>query len=128
MKKAISIVLVAVVLAVVVGSFAACNLFKSITVDEAKANLEAAGYTVTVMTGADYAKSEENTYGIVTSQLESYLYAVKGEDAIKMFFFDTVDHAENNGDFIFDKQLTYSGQSNKVYYVATKQARKDAKV
>ena len=82
MKKAISIVLVAVVLAVVVGSFAACNLFKSITVDEAKSNLEAAGYTVTVMTGADYAKSEENTYGIIESQLETYLYAVKGEDAI----------------------------------------------
>ena len=128
MKKVVSLVLVIALFAVIATvSFAGCNLFKSISLDEAKANLEGAGYTVTVMTGKEFVESDRETYTIMESELENYLYAVKGSDEIHMFFFYTINDAERNYDFISDSKLL-EGQKNEVVYLATKQARKDAKV
>ena len=62
--------------------------FLGLTVDEAKANLEEAGYTVTVMDGADYIDSEENQFTmLVSSELDKYLYAEKGDDHEKNRFY-----------------------------------------
>jgi len=128
MKKTVSLLLVVAVLSTVVAMcFAGCNLFKSITLDEAKANLEGAGYEVTVMTGEEFVNSDNETYTITAAELEHYLYAVKGDDVIRMYFFVSVDAASDNYDFMSDSKLL-GGQSNSVVYFATKQARKDAQV
>lgn len=108
--------------------FTGCGLFKEITVEEAKANLEAAGYEVTVMPGIEYVDSDDNPYPfILSSELDYYLYAVKGDDLIHIFFFNSIDIASQNYSFMNDAKLL-SGQHNKVVYLATKQARTDAKV
>ena len=98
------------------------------TPDEAKETLEGAGYTVTVMSGSEFADSDQNTFAIFASDLDSYLYAVKGNDVIYMYFFTDTDTASRNYDFMTAPGDLYGGQSNNVVYFATKQARKDAKV
>ena len=128
MKKTITLLLTAAFLLTVVASFSGCKLFKSMTLDEAKANLEGAGYTVTVMTGQEYVDSDENTFGLTAAELENYLYASKGSDEIYLFFFVDVDTASRNYDFMIAPNKLLGGQSNKVVYFATRQARKDAKV
>ena len=129
MKKALSLFLVALfLLSAVVFSFAGCGLLKSMTPDEAKETLEGAGYTVTVMSGSEFADSDQNTFAIFASDLDSYLYAVKGNDVIYMYFFTDTDTASRNYDFMIAPGDLYGGQSNNVVYFATKQARKDAKV
>ena len=128
MKKTITLLLTAAFLLTVVASFSGCKLFKSMTLDEAKANLEGAGYTVTVMTGQEYVDSDENTFGLMAAELENYLYASKGSDEIHLFFFVDVDTASRNYNFMIAPNKLLGGQSNKVVYFATRQARKDAKV
>ena len=128
MKKTITLLLTAAFLLTVVASFSGCKLFKSMTLDEAKDNLDGAGYTVTVMTGQEYVDSDENTFGLMAAELENYLYASKGSDEIHLFFFVDVDTASRNYNFMIAPNKLLGGQSNKVVYFATRQARKDAKV
>lgn len=128
MKKTISLALAAaILLAIAVVSFSGCR-FEDISLDEAKSNLEGAGYTVTVMSGEEFADSEKNTYMIMSSELNNYLYAVKGSESIHMFFFVNVDIASNNYSFMNGPDGLLGGQNNSVVYFATKQARKDAKL
>ena len=126
MKKTISLVLlVSLTLTAAVVAFAGCNLFKDIKVDEVKANLEKADYAVTVMTGEEYVQQEDADPFISSSELETYLHGVKGNEVMHLFVFKSVDTASRNSD-----SMTYagllSGQSNKVVYYATQQARSDA--
>lgn len=103
-----------------------CGLFKSVTKDEAKENLEKAGYEVRVVDGSEFADSEENPYpSILSSELDYYLEAKKGDDEIHLYFFVDTDIASNNYSFMNDPKLK-SGQSNNVVYFGTKQAIKDA--
>ena len=127
MKKIIAFgVVLCFVLTLSLLCFSGCFLFKSISIDEVKANLENAGYEVTVMSGEDYIESEENPYPtLISSELKEYLYAVKGEDEIHLYFFYTTDDASENYDFMNNSKLK-SGQINDVVYFATKQAKKDA--
>ena len=110
-----------------VGVLSSCNL-KGLTVDEAKANLEAAGYTVTVREGEEFIDSGDCQFdAIFSTELDKYLYAVKGEEKIYMYFFVTVDTASNNYTFMNMNGLR-SGQNNKTVYFGTKQAIKDSKI
>ena len=119
---------VAVLSAVVVASFAGCDLFKSISLDEVKSNLEEAGYEVTVLTSKEFVEQKEEEYPFVLeSELSKYLCAVKGEDKIELFFFTSVDNASDNYNFMHS-DLPKSGQNNEVVYFATKQAKADAKI
>lgn len=111
---------------VLVFALASCGLFKSVTKEEAKANLEAAGYTVNVIEGSAYAESEDNEFMLTASELETYMYAVKGEDKIKMFFFYTVNEASFNSEFMHNFDGLLSGQANELVYFGTRQAIKDA--
>ena len=124
MKKAIfKFAAVALTLALAV-SFAGCGLFFGVAADDAKKNLEAAGYTLTVMDGEDYADSEENKFNVFASELVEYIHAVKGDDEVYLFYFISIDVAESNYNFIhFDKMQ--SGQSNELLYFGTSQALKD---
>ena len=129
MKKTVSLFLVTVfLLSAAVFALSGCGLLKSITPDEAKQTLESAGYTVTVMSGEEYAESDENTYMLFATELDSYLYAVKDSDVIYMYFFTDTDTASRNYDFMIAPDKLLGGQNNNVIYFATKQARKDAKV
>ncbi len=111
----------------VVGILSGCNL-KGLTVDEAKANLEAAGYTVTVRDGEEFVDSGDCQFDTIFSvELEKYLYAEKGEEKIHMYFFVTVDTASRNYDFMYMDGLR-TGQNNKTVYFGTKQAIKDSKI
>ena len=129
MKRIISsLIAVALLAAIAVATLTACGLFKSITFDEAKENLENAGYEVTVMSGEEFVDWEENPYPfIMAHELENYLHAVKDDDEIYLYFFASVDQASDNYEFMTDKKLS-GGQNNKVVYFATKQAKKDAGV
>ena len=89
MKKTLPLLLAVTILVLSVFSFASCDLFKSIELDETKANLEAAGYTVTVMSGLEYVQRDDAFPTIISSELSDYLYAVKGDEQIKIFFFKT---------------------------------------
>ena len=129
MKRIVSIVLVTLFLfALSAFCFGGCGLFKSISLEEAKSNLESAGYEVTVMSGDDFVDLDDNGFPTITSsELKNYLYAVKGEDLIHIFFFYTTDDASDNADFI-DAPKLLRGQTNEVVYLGTKQAQKDAKI
>ena len=124
MKKTIATVALVVLVVVIASSFAACNMFKEIKLDEVKTNLENANYSVTVQTGAEYCAGE-NPYNLSANRLNTYLYAEKGNDVIYVFFFTSTDAASFEKDFIMLNGM-YDGQSNAVLYYATKQARKDA--
>ena len=111
----------------VVGILSGCNL-KGLTVEEAKTNLEAAGYTVTVREGEEFIESGDCEFDtIFSSELEHYLYAEKGEDKIYMYFFININTASNNYTFMTMDGLR-SGQNNKTVYFGTKQAVKDSKI
>lgn len=125
MKKTCSVLLVVTILALSLFFVTGCSLFKGIKLDEVQTNLKNAGYTVTVMTGVEYVETEDAVPAIASYELEKYLYAVKGEDKIHIFFFDTIDTASFNSDFInFSGML--GGQHNEVIYCGTRQAIKDA--
>ena len=124
MKKNIIRIMTFALLLVTMFTLASCS-FKTPTVDESKATLEAAGYTVEVMDGAAYCESEKNTFNLTSGELDKYLYAKKGDDEIYMFYFFSSSQAEFNSSFINYPGLL-SGQSNEMIYYATKQARKDA--
>ncbi len=126
-KTKILILLVAVLMAISVVSLMGCGLFKEIKLSEVQANLKNAGYEVNVMTGEEYVQTEDADPFVSAAELETYLYAVKGNELIHVFFFYTIDQASWANDAMIYPTL-YSGQSNKVVYFATKQARKDAKV
>ena len=126
MKKVISIALITVfILSLAAIGLTGCFLFKTISLDEAKTNLTNAGYEVTVMSGDRYVEKEDAISTIMAHELDNYLYAVKGEEEIHIFFFASVDYASDNIDFMRIGDL-YSGQNNEVVYLATKQARTDA--
>ena len=126
MKKNIISVFTIVLLLVSLFMLASCS-FNAPKVEDVKANLEAIGYTVTVKTGSEYVNSDENEFNLTEAELDSYLYAKKGDDEIYMFYFFSIDLAEANKDFMnFPKLL--SGQTNELIYFATRQARKDAKL
>ena len=127
MEKTTLVIIVALLLAFAAVSLMGCGLFKEIKFEEVKANLENAGYTVTVLTGEEYVQREDAYPSIMASELEQYLYAVKGDEVLHLFVFVSVDVASRNADFINDPVL-YEGQSNEVVYLATKQARSDAKI
>ena len=86
MKKTLSLLLAVSFLTIIIVSVTGCNLFKPIELDEVKTTLKNAGYTVTVMTGDEYVETEDAVGAIGAYELETYLYAVKGEDAIPIFF------------------------------------------
>ena len=127
MKKTVSLVLVAAMLTVFVVMLTGCGLFKSVKLDEVKANLEDAGYTVTVKTGEEYVSEDNDTPFVTAAELNYYLYAEKDGEVIQMFFFVSTDAASDNGTFIHINSAT-SGQINDVLYFASKQAKKDAKI
>ena len=122
-KKVLALVLVLVLLVGVIASLSACNMFKKIKLDEVKQNLENAGYEVTVLSGEAYCEGE-NPYWLNSATLNQYLKGTKGEDIIEIFFFDSTDTASHVSDTISTDK--YTGQSSEVFYIATKQARKDA--
>ena len=126
MKKTISLLLIVALISVFAAfSFAGCGLFNTVTADEAVAKLTDAKYQVTVMTGAEYVESNQYEFEMISaSDLQTYIYAVKGDDVIKMFFFDSLATADAMSNYINDDKLL-SGQSNELIYLATKQARKD---
>ena len=125
MKKIISALLIVTVLALSVIYFAGCSLFTGIQLDEVKANLENAGYAVTILTGDEYVETEDAVPAIGSSELEKFLYGVKGEEEIYIFFFNSINTASFNSDFIHIKNLL-GGQHNEVIYRGTRQAIKDA--
>ncbi|MBO4472655.1 MAG: hypothetical protein J5765_02475 [Clostridia bacterium] len=130
MKRiAIITLIVCFAAALSVGCFSGCSLFKSISLDEAKTNLESAGYEVTVMSGKEYVESDNNPYPFIMEfELDHYLYAVKGEDVIHLYFFSTIDDASDNYDFMTGEKGQTSGQKNELVYFGTKQAISDAKI
>lgn len=104
-----------------------CGLFKGISLDEVKANLEAAGYEVTVMTASQYVEWEYAIPALTEFDLDKYLYAVKGEEVLHLFVFLSTDDASDNSGFINFNGLK-QGQHNETIYAATKQAKADAKI
>lgn len=126
MKKIVSTLLIVTFLvALAAVTLTGCSLFKSISLDDVRGKLEDAGYTVTVMTGDEYVETEDAVSTIMAFELDHYLYAVKGEDVIHLFFFTSTDEASDNLSFISFKGLS-QGQHNEVVYAATKQAKADA--
>ena len=125
MKKIISLSLALAVLALSVLFVAGCSLFTGIQLDTVKENLENAGYTVNVMTGDEYVETDDAVLAISAAELNKFLYAVKGEDEIYIFFFTDINTASFNSDFIHIKNLL-GGQHNEVIYCGTRQAIKDA--
>ena len=114
------------IISFIIVALVGCGLFKSVTLDEAKANLENAGYEVRVVAGDEFADSDENPFpSIVAFELDNYLEAKKGDDVVYLYFFASVDYASNNYSFMHYDGLR-SGQSNSLIYFGTKQAIKDA--
>ena len=110
-----------------VGLLSGCS-FLGLSVDDAKKNLEEAGYTVKVLEASEYINSDECEFNtLVESELDCYLYAEKGEDKIYMFFFYSTNLAESNYSFMNMNGLR-SGMNNKTVYFGTKQAIKDSKI
>lgn len=126
MKKTLFRVSALLVFVVLLLTASSCRL-KRLSIDEAKSNLESAGYTVTVRDGSEYANSEDNNFVLMASELDQYLYAKKGDDEIHLFYFFSIEQAESNYDFISIRELT-TGQNNELIYCGTKQAIKDAKL
>ena len=122
-RKIIATILIVAMLATIGAVLTGCNMFKTIKIDEVKSTLENAGYQVNVMTGTEYCEGE-NPYLLNDITLQKYLKGTKGEDIIEIFFFDSIDSASREADFI--NTDLYTGQSKEVFYIATKQARKDA--
>ena len=115
-----------VVFVFIISTLFSCSLM-GLSKDDAKKNLEDAGYDVTVIDGNTYTDSDDNTYFLVSTELEYYLYAKKGEEEIYMYFFYTIDQASSYYTFMTNSKLK-SGQNNNVVYFGTKQAIKDSKI
>ena len=100
--------------------------FSSLPIEEAKSNLENAGYEVRIVPGDEFVDSDENPFPVIlASELENYLVAKKGEDIIHMYFFINTTKASDNYAFMQYNKL-YGGQNNQLVYFGTKQANKDA--
>lgn len=127
MKKTIVLLLIVTVMTFAVLSFVGCGLFNKTGFDDAKSNLEKAGYTVTVLTGEEYVELPDALPSVSSSTLERYAHAVKGDDEIHIFLFTSVDTASNESEFMNMDNLL-QGQNNEIVYFATKQARKDSKL
>ncbi|MBP5343048.1 hypothetical protein J6Y73_03910 [bacterium] len=124
-RKILSSILLLLVCGLSVLCLAGCNFFFGPTAEDIQKNLEDNGYTVTVLDGSDYIGSEADTFAVTS--LDTYIFGVKGEDRIYVFFFYSIDDAELNGSFINISGLK-QGQTNNIIYVGTKQAIKDAKL
>lgn len=117
--------LVIVIFALVLMVFSGCR-FKPLSIEEAKTNLENAGYTVEIIEGSTFVDSEDNPYPfIMSTELDKYLVATKDNEEIHMYFFYSTDNASNNYSMMNDSKLK-SGQNNKLVYFGTKQAITDA--
>ena len=127
MKRTAALLLVVTILTLSVLSLTGCGLFKITSFDEAKANLENAGYTVTELTGEEYVETPDALLSVSSATLERYLYAVKGSDEIHVFLFSTINTASNEATFMHMDGLL-SGQNNQIVYFATKQARTDSQL
>ena len=125
MKKIISLSLAVIVIALSVLFVAGCSLFTGIKLDTVNTNLKDAGYTVTVLTGDEYVETDDAVLAISAAELNKFLYAVKGEDEIYIFFFTDINTASLNSDFIIINGML-GGQHNEVIYRGTRQAIKDA--
>ena len=107
-------------------AFVGCGLFKTVTLEEAKTNLETQGYEVKVIEGSEFADSSDNPHAtIVAAELDKYLCATKGDDVIHMYFFYSISQASSNYSCMHEDRLL-GGQVNELVYFATKQARSDA--
>ena len=107
-----------------------CSLssLMGLSCEQAEQNLKEAGYTVTIIDGAEYVDSEDCLFPILSAaELDKYLYAEKGDDKIYIFFFYFTDQAENNSTFMSMKGMS-SGMNNNALYFGTKQAVKDSKI
>ena len=124
MKKTIIALLVVTVLTAV--SLAGCSLFNNTSFDDAKKNLDAAGYAITELTGEEYVNTPDAQPSVSSANLERYVHAVKGDDEIHIFLFTSINAASNEYTFMQTDGLL-GGQVNQVVYYGTKQARKDAK-
>ena len=100
--------------------------FAPLSIEEAKTNLENAGYEVTIIDGSTFVESEDNPYMfLISAELENYLVATKDQEEIHLYFFYTTNQASDNYSFMNDPKLS-SGQNNQLVYFGTKQAIKDA--
>ena len=124
MRKLIKVSFV-LCMALFVMSFLGCR-FAPLSIEEAKSNLENAGYEVKIVDGSTFVDSKENPYPFIfASELEKYLVATKDSEEIHMYFFYNVDQASNNYSMMTNSKLS-SGQNNQLVYFGTKQAIKDA--
>lgn len=105
-----------------------CSFF-GLSCDQARTNLEEAGYNVTVIDGMDFDYESCPVYSatIIGSEIDKYLVAEKGDDVIYMWFFYFLDDASDEYTFMSHKTFK-SGQNNNVVYFGTKQAIKDSKI
>ena len=127
MKLKTTLILLIVAILTLTCVLTACNLFKSVSADDAKTNLDNAGYEVKVMTAEQYLASDGHDEFIFESELDKYIYAKKGDDEIYLFFFTSIKNASNNYDRMSSNfNDLKSGQSNELVYFGTKQAVKDA--
>ena len=100
--------------------------FAPLSLEEAKSNLENAGYEVRIVPGDEFVDSDENPFPVIlASELENYIVAKKDEDIIHMYFFINTTKASDNYAFMQYNKL-YGGQNNQLVYFGTKQANKDA--
>ena len=122
-QRKVSAIIISIILVVCAVSMMGCDFFKSVSADEAKANLQNAGYTIAIeMSGNEF---DRNKFNLTSGELEKYIYAYKGDDKIHIYVFRSIADAENNYSFMIESNLL-GGQSNEIVYFATKQARKDA--
>ena len=98
------------------------------SVDEAKATLEEAGYTVYVNTGdkLDEDNSDSLLYNVIG--VDDAVYGAKESDEIYLIYFFSIETASSEGDFITTPDGMRKGQINKLVYIGTPQAIKDAKL
>ena len=124
MKKILSF-LVAVLMLV---TLASCSFF-GLTVEQAEANLNDAGYEVHVIAGADFNEDEcpINVGTMLSSEIDYYLWAKKGDDEIYLFFFPDSERA-SDALMTMSHKTFKSGSNSGTVYFGTKQAIKDSKI
>ena len=127
MKRTLTLFASFILMLLVALTLSSCSLF-GLSVEQAEANLNDAGYRIEIKDGSEYVESDENPFPAISgAELEYYLYAEKGDDKIYMYFFISIDAAESNYSFMSMKGLS-SGHNNKVIYFGTKQDIKDSKI
>ena len=125
--------------ALALGAFAltACTI-GNVGPDDAKGKLEGAGYTVSVISAADYEKTPTAEALPGNAALDNYLSASKKEEHNYLFawYFSTMDAAETWNDLYTielgsikseDEEAKFTmGRSNNVVWVGTNAAAKTA--